>query len=241
MGYFGLASLVEQAATGGGKTMIYWKEWCRLRRRFFALAAFYLITALFLPPVSWGTDFLTWTINLLIGWGGGLLLVPAILGMDAWAGEKDEGTETFLFSKPIPAARLLLAKLGLRLLLTLLITSVVLGILILRLEVMGVELHLFTRPYTAASALATVVAAQLTLLAVTMLVSIRAPYQSTALIIGGCLGAAIAGAVVLPSFWRVRALQAIWPSFWMLVALSLVMLTATAWLLLTRDIKGVRP
>ena len=221
--------------------MIYWKEWCRLRRRFIALAAFYLITALFLPPVSWGTDFLTWTINLLIGWGGGLLLVPTILGMDAWAGEKDEGTETFLFSKPIPAARLLLAKLGLRLLLTLLITAAVLGILVVRMDMMGVSLYLFTRPYVTVSVLAAVAAAQITLLAVTMLVSIRAPYQSTALIIGGCLGAAICGAVVLPRLWRVSALQAIWPSVWLLVILSLVILAATAWLLVSRDIKGVRP
>lgn len=70
--------------------MIFWKEWMSLRLRFGVLAAFYAITA-FLLPMDIMTDFIVFgqIYPFLISWGAGLLFIPAVLGMDAYVGEKD--------------------------------------------------------------------------------------------------------------------------------------------------------
>lgn len=80
--------------------MIFWKEWRSLRLRFFVLAAFYAITAQLLP-IDILTDFIVFgqVYVYLISWGAAFLFIPAILGMDAYVGEKDQETEEFLLSR----------------------------------------------------------------------------------------------------------------------------------------------
>lgn len=213
--------------------MIFWKEWRRLQARFFILAGFYIITVLIidLGPFSAGVDSFIFEVApiLMITWGVSLLLVPVILGMDAYVGERDEETEDFLFSKPLPLHRLLLAKVGIRLLLTLVIIGVSLAILLIRTERMVPSLYLGTRPYLVWYVISSLIVALLIVLMVTIAVSVRAPYQSTALIIGGSLGTAIAAFPVLNRTDMLQALQAPWGNFWILMIILIMTTCAACW------------
>ena len=210
--------------------MIFWKEWRRLRGRFLSLAAFYLITAALADLEVFGEAipldlFQVW----FLGWGAAMLLIPAILGMDAYVGERDEGTEDFLYSKPIGRMRLLLAKLGFRFLLTLLLTVAILAILLFRAQGALPSLYWGTRPYVTWYLTLSILVAQLVVLAVTMAVSVRAPYQSTALIIGGTLGIVLAAFPVTDELYLVNALQAPWGNFWILVVFLALTTLLAAW------------
>ncbi len=212
--------------------MVYWKEWRKLRARFLSLSAFYLITAAFIPIPNLGMRSSFMEVPLyLVSWGAALLLTPAILGMDTFVGERDEGTLAFFFSKPIPVTRMVMGKIGVRLLLTLAITVTVLGLLLVRFFVAEIPLYLATPPYVIWSVVGTIVAAQLAALGITVAVSLRAPYQSTALIIGSTLSAAVTAYAVIPRFWRIEALQDIWSSFWLLLLLTLVLVAVSGYYL----------
>ena len=114
--------------------MIFWKEWRVVRGRFLTLAAFYGITLLLLPfeSIAIGEMFDVIPISLLSA-GIALVLIPIILGMDAYVVEKDEETEDFLLSMPISWMKLLLAKVGLRTLLSFLLTVTLFAIILVRL------------------------------------------------------------------------------------------------------------
>jgi len=217
--------------------VIFWKEWRSLRLRFAVLAAFYGITALLLPisPIS---DFIVFgeIYIYLIGWGAGLLLIPAILGMDAYVGERDQETEDFLLSKPISATRLLAAKIGMRFAQTLILTGGVLALMLIRAGSPDNPLYLFTPPYVIWYVTLSILAAQLVVLMVTIAVSVRAPYQSTALIIGASLGTAVVGVPILGSAWQLEMLQAPWGSFWLLVLLLLMTAVLASTLLVRREV-----
>lgn len=200
--------------------MIFWKEWRRLRARFLFLCGFYGLTVLLLDLRSFvGLQWFGSIPIALVGWATALLLVPAILGMDAYAGERDEGTEVFLFSKPVGTGRIVLAKVGLRVLMTAVIVGGTLAILLIRIGGAVPSLYLGTRPYVIWFLVLSIVAGELFVLMATITVSLRAPYQSTALIIGGALGAAVAAYPVVSSLVPIEALQASWGSFWLLVLL----------------------
>jgi ABC-type transport system involved in multi-copper enzyme maturation permease subunit len=205
--------------------VIFWKEWRRLRGRFFSLAGFYLITAAVADLDIFGESFDISALQLwVIGWGVAMLLIPAILGMDAWVGERDEETEDFLFSKPLTRTRLLLAKVGLRFLLTLILTSTVMVVLVIRAGSEVDSLYWWVRPYVTWYLVLSVLTAQLVLLMVTMAVSVRAPYQSTALILGGALGSVVVALPVIDRIELTGALQAPWGNYRLLL-LFLVLTT----------------
>ncbi len=217
--------------------MIFWKEWMSLRLRFGVLAAFYAITA-FLLPMDIMTDFIVFgqIYPFLISWGAGLLFIPAVLGMDAYVGEKDQETEDFLLSKPMSPAKLLAAKIGLRFVLTLVLTGSLITITLIRVGSPDNPLYLFTRPYLIWYVTLSIITAQLVVLMVTIAVSARAPFQSTALIIGGSLGAVIAGIPVLMSSWQLWLLQAPWESFWLLVLLLILTAVLASSLMIKREV-----
>ncbi|MCK4772086.1 MAG: ABC transporter permease [Candidatus Latescibacteria bacterium] len=217
--------------------MIFWKEWRSLQGRFFTLGGFYIISALLIDIRFFGGPFTfafvpTW----IISWGSGMLLVPAILGMDAYVGERDEGTEDFLFSKPIPVSRLILSKIGLRFLLTLIVTGATLSILLIRTSGMVSSLYLGTRPFIVFYITFTVILAQLVVLMITIVVSLRAPYQSTALIIGGTLGTAVAAFPVLNKAGMMQALQAPWGNFWIILILLILTAGIACWGLTRQEV-----
>jgi ABC-type transport system involved in multi-copper enzyme maturation permease subunit len=201
--------------------MIWWKEWRSLRGRFLTLSGFFLITALLGRLETFGARFeaLEALPVILVSWGAALLLVPAILGMDAFVGERDQGTEDFLFSKPIGQLRLLAAKVAFRLVLSFVLTAVVVVIVLGRVTDMAGTLHWGVRPYLALFLTLSVLVAQLIVLMVTIAVSVRAPYQSTALIIGGTMGTVVAAMPIMFSLRHFDSLQAPWGNFWLLVLL----------------------
>jgi ABC-type transport system involved in multi-copper enzyme maturation permease subunit len=217
--------------------MIFWKEWRALRGRFLALGAFYAITALLLPvDVLIDVDWIEVVPVTLLGWGALLILIPAILGMDAYVGERDQETEDFLLSKPMSKGRLIAAKYGSRALLTLLLTAGLLALLMVRIGGAVDTLYLSTRPYVVWYVILSVLAGQQVVLMLTMAVSVRAPFQSTALILGGSLGAAVAAAPVLTSSWQLTRLQAPWSSFRLLVVLLLLSGALACSVLLRREV-----
>ncbi len=219
--------------------MLLWKEWTRLRGRMMGLTWFYFLTAFLVPlPRIEGPLSIFQLPILLCGWGAAMLLIPAIMGMDAYAGERDEGTEVFYFSKPISFGRILLAKFGTRFMATLLAGALVMAVVLFRLDATGAELHLATPPFVIWSVVGIVVVAQLLVLAVTMTVSVRAPYQSTALIVGGALGGVLAAIPVIPSLWRTAVLQDLWGVFWLLLLGSVIVFAIGSRLVGTRQIYG---
>lgn len=217
--------------------MIFWKEWRSLRLRFGVLAAFYGITALMIP-IDIMRDFIVFSeiYVYFISWGAALLFIPAIMGMDAYVGERDQETEDFLLSKPLSTARLLAAKIGLRLILTLILTGALFALTMIRVGSPENPLYLFTPPYLIWYVTLSIITSQLVVLMVTVAVSVRAPYQSTSLIIGGSLGAAIAAFPLLSSSWQLSMLQAPWGSFWLLVLLLLLTAALASTLLVRREV-----
>ena len=216
--------------------MIFWKEWRSLRLRFAVLVAFYGITALLLPIGSY-REYIIFDIlySYLIMWGAGLLFIPAILGMDAYVGERDQETEDFLLSKPMSVTKFLAAKIGLRFALTLLLTGTIIAITLIRVSGPGAPLFLSTPPYLIWYVTLSIIVGQLVVLMVTVAISVRAPFQSTALIIGASLGAVVAGLPLLDSAWQLRMLQAPWGSFWLLMVLLVLTAALASTLLVTRE------
>ncbi len=209
--------------------MIFWKEWRVLRGRFVMLAAFYGITLVMLPVESLFIDdmFDVIPLSLLIA-GIALTFIPMILGMDAWVAERDEETEEFLLSKPISWQRLIIAKVGFRALLTLLLSSALLIIILVRIGNASGGLHLWTRPYVVWYVTLSILTAHTIIIVVTAAVSARAPYQSTSLIIGGLLGLVVCGLPLVISAWQLLHLQAPWTTFLLLITLlSLSMVLAS--------------
>jgi len=206
--------------------MIFWKEWCVVRGRFLILTAFYGITLLLLPVEALFIDesYEMIPISLLII-GVVLAFIPVVLGMDAWVAEKDEETEDFLLSKPVSWSRLLLAKVGLRALLSFLLTGTLFALALIRVGANSEGLYLWMRPYVVWYLIFVVMTGHLIIVVITAAVSIRAPYQSTALIIGGLLGICVAGLPVFSSGWQLLYLQAPWNNF--LVMLLLLALAIT--------------
>ena len=82
-----------------------------------------------------------------------------------------------------------------------------------------------------------IVIAQLLVLTITIAVSVRAPFQSTALIVGGALGTVVASIPVMNTTWQLEMLQAPWGTFWLLVML-LLLTTALASILIVRRETG---
>lgn len=218
--------------------MIFWKEWRSLRLRFFVLAAFYAITAQLLP-MDILTDFIVFgqVYVYLISWGAAFLFIPAILGMDAYVGERDQETEDFLLSKPMSTWKLLSAKIGLRLILTAFLSIALMTITLIRVDAPENPLYLFTPPFVIWYVVGSIVAAQLLVLMITIAVSVRAPFQSTALIVGGALGTAVAGIPLMDTTWQLEMLQAPWGSFWIQILL-LLLTTALASILFVRREAG---
>lgn len=217
--------------------MIFWKEWRALRGRFLALGAFYAITVLLLPIASFlDIDWIEFIPIALLGWGATLILIPAILGMDAYVGERDQETEDFLLSKPIGKTGLIAAKYGIRALLTLLLTAGLMAVLTVRIAGAVDTLYLSTRPYVMWYVILSVLVGQQVVLMLTMAISVRAPFQSTALIVGGALGAVVAAAPVLTSSWQLTRLQAPWASFRVLVLLLLLSSALACSLLVRREV-----
>jgi ABC-type transport system involved in multi-copper enzyme maturation permease subunit len=206
--------------------MMLWKEWKALRGRFFTLAAFYLITLLVLPLDSLfiSLDFETLPLSLL-SIGIGLLIIPMILGMDAYVVERDEGTEDFLLSKPISRAKLMAVKVGVRLLLTLVLSALLFAIVLIRAAGTVESLHMSIQPYTVWYVTLSVMVAQLVVVVIISTVSVKAPYQSTALILGGLLGIAVASLPSVISAWQLISLQAPWESFIIQIVILLLTLT----------------
>ena len=209
--------------------MIFWKEWRAIRTRFLVLAAFYLVTISLMPiePIgseisSYYTDWFTTLPLAILGWGVAMILIHMILGMDAHVGERDEETEEFLFSKPIPLTRLLAAKIGLRLVLTLVLSVTLTAIGLIRLNAVVPSLFLWTPPYAIWYATLSILAAQLVIVLVTAAVSVRVPYQSTALIVGGSLGTALAALPIFLGIWEIPFYQAPWRYFWAHIALIVI-------------------
>ena len=200
--------------------MIFWKEWRVVKGRFLTLAAFYGITLLLLPieSIAIGEMFEVIPISLLSA-GIALILIPVTLGMDAYVVEKDEETEDFLLSMPISWMKLLLAKVGLRTLLSFLLIVTLFAIILVRLGSRTEGLYLSTPPYTIWYVTLTVLIGHLIIVMVTSAVSVRAPFQSTSLIVGGSLGAVIAAVPVLKSSWQLLYLQAPWGTFFILLLL----------------------
>lgn len=205
--------------------MIVWKEWTVLRGRFFTLAAFYLITLLVLPVDSlfMGVEYQFIPLSLFFI-GAGLLIIPMILGMDAYVVERDEGTEDFLLSKPISRSKLMAVKVGMRLALTFILSLVLFIIALMRADNSVVSLHLFVPPYSIWYVMLSVIVAQLVVVAIISTVSVKAPYQSTALILGGLLGIAVASLPTVTSAWQLISLQAPWGSFFIQVVTLLLTL-----------------
>ncbi len=216
--------------------MIFWKEWRELRGRFLILAAFYLITVLILPigAIVEGAS-LPYLAIALLGSGAILGLIPMVLGMDAYVGERDNDTEDFLFSKPMPVSRLLLAKIGLRAGLILLLSLTLIAIVLIRIGRGDEPLYLGTPPYQIWYAVLSILVGLLIILLITTAVSVRAPYQSTALIIGGSAGAVLAVAPVIFSAWELQYLQAPWSSFWLHCLMMLLSAIAAAVLIIRRE------
>ncbi len=205
--------------------MIFWKEWRVIRGRFLTMTAFYGITLLLLPVEALfiNETFEVIPISLLMV-GVALAFIPIVLGMDAWVVEKDEETEDFLLSKPVSWLRLLMAKVGLRTLLTFLLTGTLYALVLIRMGANTEGLYLWMRPYVVWYLVFVVLTGHLIIVVITAAVSVRAPYQSTALIIGGLLGVCIAGLPVFTSGWQLLHLQAPWDHF--LVMLVLLVLAA---------------
>jgi ABC-type transport system involved in multi-copper enzyme maturation permease subunit len=216
--------------------MIYWKEWRSLRLRFFVLAAFYLVTTQILP-IDVLTDFIVFgeVYIYLFSWGAAFLFIPAVLGMDTYVGEKDQETEDFLLSKPMSVWRLLSAKIGLRMLLTAILTFSLMAIALIRINSPTHTLYLTTPPYVILYVIASILIAQLVVLMITISVSARAPFQSTALIVGGALGAVAAGIPIMDTTWQMEMLQAPWGSFWIQIALFILTTILASFLLLRRE------
>ena len=80
-------------------------------------------------------------------------------------------------------------------------------------------LYLGMKPYPVWYITAVVMVGHLIILVITAAVSVRAPYQSTALIIGGLLGVAVAGLPVFISSWQLLQLQAPWGHFYIMLVL----------------------
>jgi len=211
--------------------MIFWKEWRELRGRFLALAAFYLITVLLVDIISsvGATAPIIFAPLIVVAWGAGLLLVPAVLGMDVYAGERDEGTEVFLFSKPLSPVRMIIAKIGTRMVLTLGLCGLVMLMVLLRTRAITGTLYFWVRPYVMIYIVLAVLVALLVVLMVTMAVSVRAPYQSTALILGGAFGTAVAAMPVVFSFAPISALQAPWGNLGLLLILLILTSFLACW------------
>lgn len=211
--------------------MIFWKEWRRLRGRFFSLAGFYLITVLLgdVEVYSSSRYHFEGVASAAITWGAMMILIPAILGMDAWAGERDEGTEPFLFSKPMSLSRLWVAKIGLRLILTFLLTGLLILLLVLRTAADGFDFFWGVRPFISWYLLLSVGMAELLVLMTTVWVSLRAPYQSTALIIGAALGGVIASWPLVSSLRPIESLQVPWENFGLLALMFALVTFAAAW------------
>lgn len=216
--------------------MIFWKEWRSLRARVSVIAAFFIITVLLLPIHSHYDYTFYEIVNYLISWGAGLLLIPAIMGMDAYVGERDQETEEFLLSKPMSGSKLLAGKIGLRLVLTFLLTGILFALFLLRIGNVTEPLYLSTPPFIIWYLTLTILISQSLVLMVTIAVSVRAPYQSTALIVGGSLGIAVAGLIVSTSTWQLGYLQAPWHTFWILVILFLLTTGLASILLLNRQV-----
>jgi ABC-type transport system involved in multi-copper enzyme maturation permease subunit len=209
--------------------MIWWKEWRELRTRFLTLAGFLLVTVLVVDVGTPGLDAVSDLAITIVGWAAAMTLVPAILGMDAYVGERDQGTEQFLLSKPLGRTRLLLVKVGFRTLLSGALTGMILVVLLLRIRAETGSLYLGMRPYPTLLIILSVYVALFVVLMTTIAVSVRAPYQSTALIIGGFLGALVAAAPVLLSIEPMTALQAPWGYFWLLMLLLLLTTFLACW------------
>jgi len=211
--------------------VIFWKEWRRLRGRFLGLAAFYLITVLLTDLTAYGnaTYYFEGIGVMAITWGAAMALIPAILGMDAWVGERDEGTELFLFSKPIGPWKIWLAKVGLRLGLTLLLVGVLMLLLVQRATAEGVRFFWGVRPYVAWFMVLLVFLAELVVLMTVVWTSLRAPYQSTALIVGGAAGCTVAAWPLISSLHDFESLQAQWSNFYLLLLFFILVSAATAW------------
>ncbi len=218
--------------------MIFWKEWRSLRLRFFVLAAFYAITAQLLP-MDILTDFVVFgqVYVYLISWGAAFLFIPAILGMDAYVGERDQDTEDFLLSKPMSTWKFLSAKIGLRLVLTAFLSIALMTIALIRVDAPENPLYLFTPPFVIWYVVGSIVVAQLLVLMITIAVSVRAPFQSTALIVGGALGTAVAGIPLMDTTWQLEMLQAPWGTFWIQILL-LLLTTALASILIVKREAG---
>lgn len=208
--------------------MIFWKEWRVVRGRFLTLAAFYGITLLLLPieSIAIGEMFDVIPISLLSA-GIALVLIPIILGMDAYVVEKDEETEDFLLSKPISWKRLLIAKVGLRAFLSFLLTALCFTAILFRIGSSTENLYLSTPPFTVWYVTLTVLVGHLIIIMVTSAVSVRVPYQSTSLIVGGSLGAVVAGVPVLASSWQLLYLQAPWGTFFLMLFLLVLTILFT--------------
>jgi len=203
--------------------MIFWKEWRSLRGRFFTLSGFYLITLGILPlnMLSAGS-FATVVPFTAFATGFLMLFIPATLGMDALVGERDEGTSEFLLSKPLSRTRYLAAKIGMRVLLTLVLTSVLLVILLARFASEGMPLYLGTPPYLMWYLVVSILLGQLVTLTTTVAVSARAPYQSTAMIVGGAAGAVLAATPIVSTLRDITWLQAPWEAVGLLALFLLL-------------------
>jgi ABC-type transport system involved in multi-copper enzyme maturation permease subunit len=217
--------------------MIWWKEWRSLRGRFLTLSGFFLITAILGRIETFGARFdaMDALPVILVSWGAALLLIPAILGMDAFVGERDQGTEEFLFSKPIGHLKMLAAKVAFRLALSFVLTTLVVAIVLVRFTDMAGTLYWGVRPYLALFLTLSVLVAQIIVLMVTIAVSVRAPYQSTALIIGGTMGTVIAAMPIMFSVRHLDRLQAPWGNFWLLVLLLLLTGFFACWSFVKRE------
>jgi len=214
--------------------MIFWKEWRELRGRFFTLAAFYLITLLFLPiNLLVVTRYIQYFVPNLLTTGALLILIPMVLGMDAYVTERDGETEDFLCSKPISRISLFLSKIGLRAALTLLLAIPLLAIIVIKLGIEADSLYLATPPFLILFVLLSIVSGLLIILFITGAVSARVPYQSTALIIGGSAGATLAAFPIILNAWELQYLQAPWQNFWLLI-LVLMLSILLALFLFTR-------
>jgi ABC-type transport system involved in multi-copper enzyme maturation permease subunit len=211
--------------------VIFWKEWRRLRGRFLSLAGFYLITVLLTDLTAYGNAayYFEGIGTMAITWGAAMALIPAILGMDAWVGERDEGTELFLFSKPIRPWKIWLAKVGLRLGLTLLLVGVLMLLMVHRATTEGVRFFWGVRPYAAWFLVLSVFLAELVVLMTVVWTSLRAPYQSTALIVGGAAGCCVAAWPLISSLRDFESLQAQWGNFYLLLLFFILVSAATAW------------
>ncbi len=217
--------------------MIFWKEWRVLRLRFLVLTAFYGITLIFIPLIGISpATYFEAIPNYLIMFGAGMLIIPVIIGMDAYVGERDQETEEFLMSKPVSFMRMLAAKVGLRFLLTFVLTISLLAIALVRVIGTGTPLYLDTRPYMIWFLILYILTAQMLVLMTTITVSIRAPFQSTALIVGGALGTAVSGLLLTGSLWKLSFLQVDWVTFYLEVGLLILMCLLAASFLYRKEV-----